>query len=281
MLKDYFAEGCRGEGLDLACVDYYHNWRREKKTTDFIIVDEAQDFSESAIREFQQHARRTLLLYGDSSQQIYSFRKGPDAPLTMEAIQHLTKLPSEQLVFNHRLPASIARVAEYINVDHDDLAGRCKEKGTELPHIMKCSSLTMQLDTIASLIQAREYDDVGILVPKNENVKTTVSYLQKKGMLLEKKYNENSRSFSDLNFATSNPKVLTYHSAKGLQFEAVFLPDCEAAKVGRFLEPLYVAMTRTYQSLYLLYTDDLPKPLRKIPKDIFDDGGQSNEMELL
>ena len=61
----------------------------------------------------------------------------------------------------------------------------------------------------------------------------------------------------DLNFNSSNPKILNYYNSKGLQFEAVFMPNFsdygqKSSKNDR--NALYVAITRTYQSLYIMYS---------------------------
>ncbi len=282
-LREYFIQGCRGEGIDASLVDYYHNWNKHPKTTDYMIVDETQDFSESQIKQFLSHANKALLLYGDSSQQIYSFRKmkGDEAPVNMEDIHRITEFPMEQLVFNHRLPAKVARVAQALNAEYDDLEGRCREEGTELPYILKYPSRDDQLNAIVDIIKTRSFEDVGILVPKNEDVKVIADYLRSRGLNVESKYSERATNYSNLNFATSNPKVLTYHSAKGLQFEAVFLPECEARLAGNFLEPLYVAMTRTYQSLYIMYSEALPQQMDKIAVTDYSASLRSAETELL
>ena len=230
------------------------------------------------------YARKTLLLYGDSSQQIYAFRKNrdpQDAPLTMEEIQQLTQFPSEQLVLNHRLPIQIARVAEYMNAENDDLAGRCRDEGYEKPYILGFASRDDQLNAIMQIIRSKGLDDVGILLPRNEQARNVANYLSNSGFVVEAKYSENGRSYDGLNFATTNPKVMTYHSAKGLQFRAVFLPECENPALEGFLEPFYVAMTRSYQSLYIMYSGQFPPVLQRVPSNLYETDIRAKETEIL
>ena len=89
----------------------------------------------------------------------------------------------------------------------------------------------------------------------------------------KKLYNdkENFRNSQDsLNFTSTNPKVMTYHSAKGLQFETVFLPYIEKFSGNESdRKALYVAMTRTYRNLYVMYTSALPSPLTKIDPSLY------------
>ena len=75
--------------------------------------------------------------------------------------------------------------------------------------------------------------------------------------------------------------VMTYHSAKGLQFRAVFLPCCEEESLSTFSNPLYVAMTRTYQSLYVLYTGRLAPVLQQVPSDLYENDLKTRETEVL
>lgn len=63
---------------------------------------------------------------------------------------------------------------------------------------------------------------------------------------------------------------MTYHSAKGLQFEAVFLPYIEKFSGNESdRKALYVAMTRTYRNLYIMYSSLLPFPLTNIDSSLY------------
>ena len=63
---------------------------------------------------------------------------------------------------------------------------------------------------------------------------------------------------------------MTYHSAKGLQFETVFLPYIENFSGNESdRKALYVAMTRTYRNLYVMYSSILPSPLNKIDSSLY------------
>jgi superfamily I DNA/RNA helicase len=73
----------------------------------------------------------------------------------------------------------------------------------------------------------------------------------------------------DLDFTSDNPKLMTYHSSKGLQFENVFLPDCTVEDDDN-RNPLYVAVTRTYQSLYILHSGNLSSLFDDVPRDLYD-----------
>ena len=216
-LMQYMADGIKEVGISQRNVDYHWHWvnRAGCPSADYIIVDEAQDFSKEDIELFKSKARKALLLYGDSAQQLYTFIQDKKT-VSMEDIQYFTKFPVEQLVFNHRLPKKIARVAQYINSENDE-------------------------------------------------VEEAYNYFQEHGLNVEAKFGKHM----DLDFTSDNPKLMTYHSSKGLQFENVFLPDCTVEDDDN-RNPLYVAVTRTYQSLYILHSGNLSSLFDDVPRDLYD-----------
>lgn len=282
-LKDFFIEGCKSANIDPHGIFHWKEWQKHPYSSDYILVDEAQDFSEEEIRYFMQCANKALLLYGDSSQQVYRFLDAKEGPrMSMNEIQRITSYPLENLAFNYRLPQTIARVAEYILPQPDLITDRCTVVGSEKPYFLECACFDEQLKQIANIIKTRGYDDVGILLPRNDEVKYAANTLKSLGLSIEAKYKEGTRNISNLSFATNNPKVMTYHSAKGLQFGAVFLPDCQQDKLSNFLEPLYVAMTRTYDTLYVLYSGALPAELQPIlDSDLVETHLTTKKTELL
>lgn len=265
-LMQYMADGIKEVGISQRNVDYHWHWvnRAGCPSADYIIVDEAQDFSKDDIELFKSKARKALLLYGDSAQQLYTFIQDKKT-VSMEDIQYFTKFPVEQLVFNHRLPKKIARVAQYINSENDELEERCTVEGTEKPKILEYPTIEKQYDAIIALIQNKHMEDVGILFRQNDEVEEAYNYFQEHGLNVEAKYGQHM----DLDFTSDNPKLMTYHSSKGLQFENVFLPDCTVEDDDN-RNPLYVAVTRTYQSLYILHSGNLSSLFDDVPEDLYE-----------
>jgi len=262
-LRKYMEDGISSIGLEPSNIDYHHNWKNNKKVVDYIVVDEAQDFNEDEIKEFAKHAKKALLLYGDSAQQLYKFKNPP--PISIEDIEYLTKFPSEQLVFNHRLPKKIARLAQCLNSSHDDLEGRCKNEGSIQPKILEFKHLNDQLDKIIELIKNARMDDVGILFRYNDEIVYASNYFKTRGMDVDMK----TKRDMDIDFNSSKPKLLTYHSSKGTQFQNVFLPSCNVEE-EQDKSALYVAMTRTYEGLYILHSGDLSPFFDDIPTTLYD-----------
>lgn len=263
--------------------DFYYHWhwknRLDCPSSDYVIVDEIQDFTREEIQEFIDATKKNFFFFGDTAQSIY---QGLKDTMPVNGINRLFPYDKEPKNFslyrNYRLPIPAARVAKYVGIDLDAYDERTyKSKETAIPKFIKYNSLNDQISAIARIIRRNNLTDVGILLPHNDDVRTVSAMLNSTGIDHEAKHDdkENWRnSVNNLNFNTSNPKVMTYHSAKGLQFETVFLPnicplsDSDDRKISE-QKALYVAMTRTYRYLYVMYTDFLPYPLSKVPSSLY------------
>jgi superfamily I DNA/RNA helicase len=275
-LKQFIEDGIHTIGVDVSKVMYHWEWvDKGRPTADYIIVDEVQDFDEVELAELKASAIRHLILFGDSAQQLYANIPNKGKLMTMEEIQVSTKIPMENLVINHRLTKKIARVAERVSLSLDPLEERCSKEGINRPRLIKCSSFEAQLNYIMEVVKAQDFTDVGILFPTNKAVEVAHAYLIINGYDVERKAGYGSNSM-DLNFTTDNPKLMTYHSAKGLQFEAVFIPNCSVLD-EKDRNPLYVALTRSYRDLFILYTDNLSPFIDDIDSSLFEILDEDNE----
>lgn len=239
-------------------------------SADYIIVDEIQDFSDEEIKEFLNATHKNFFFFGDTAQSIF---EGLKTTLPVERISSIVpsnmKVKNWELYRNYRLPLPVARVVQPVGVDLPPfIESTYKSRETAVPRFLEYSDKDSQIKAIHDIIAKNNMTDVAILLPDNDYVKSVYDKLKATGGNYELRYNdrENFRNSKDsLNFASSNPKVMTYHSAKGLQFETVFLPYIENFSGDESdRKALYVAMTRTYRYLYVMYTSVLPSPLTKI-----------------
>ncbi len=163
------------------------------------------------------------------------------------------------------------------------------------------SKFNAQLDRIIAIIRNTQLTNVAILLPfnfkekaenyrnmvndngayinslkKRESVKIvenidymSVEYVQQyiieKGMPCEYQYADIHYNNMNVNFRSSNPKIMTYWVAKGLQFKDVFIPGCEndILDMDYRCQAVSVAMSRCSERLYVCYSGKLSK--------IFDD----------
>lgn len=266
------------EGIDEKTLPYkfYHHykWREKLKmpSADYIIVDEIQDFTREEILEFMQAARKAYFFFGDSAQSIYK-QYGKNT-IDIEEISALTGLVPMQLYNNYRLPRSVAKITQgYVGVNvnpYEDKIYQNKEKA--LPHFIHLDRFEDQIMAIQSLVEKYTNQTIGVLLPSNELVLKICNKLLELDTPCEFKYtDDNSDRFVDtLDFETDLPKIMTYHSAKGLQFDVVILPMYVGASDENSKKALYVAMTRTMHHLYLMYsTPFLAPPLAGVPSKLY------------
>lgn len=254
---------------------YHYQWKNIHKmpSADYIIVDEIQDFEKDEIQEFINAAKKHFLFFGDTAQSIY--RHFGKNTLSIEQISQMTGLTVLHLYNNYRLPRPVAKITQdYVGVDvmpYADKVYRNKEK--TLPHFVQLPDFTSQMKAIVDIIKKNSESSFGILLHSNSLVEQTCKQLYLAEIKFEYKFQIESAAerkvYGNLDFRTDLPKVMTYHSAKGLQFDIVILPMYEGANSKDSRKSLYVAMTRTMHKLYVLYsTPDLRPPLN-VPSHLY------------
>ena len=254
---------------------YHYQWVRQgKPQADYIIVDEIQDFTQEEIQDFKQAAKKYYMFFGDTAQSIY--KQYGKQTLKIEEIAKLTGLNVLKLYNNYRLPRPVAKITQdYVGVNVDPYKEKVyQNKEKNLPYIIYKNSIEKQIDAIKTIIDNNAGKSIGILVPSNELALNVSEELRKKKVGCELKYSTDiktdSRYIDTLDFATIMPKVMTYHSAKGLQFDIVILPMYSGAADTESRKALYVAMTRTMHKLYIFFsTPKLAYPLSDVPTILY------------
>lgn len=281
-LCDYMNGGRKQLGLTQ---HFYYHWHWKNRLNmagaDYIIVDEIQDFTREEIQEFVMAAKKNFFFFGDTGQSIYT---GLKDTLPVESIRSMCPSSKEfPLYNNYRLPKPVARITQdYVGVDVDPFGDGAVYKSQEnkKPCFIRYNNLSEQIKAIARIINRDSLTDVGILVPSNDMIPQISSMLNSESINHEIRYNDKEdwkQSKDTLDFTTTNPKLMTYHSAKGLQFETVFMPGVTEAFEEDSRKALYVAITRTYRDLYIMYNGLLPKPLSNVPKSLY----QETEIETI
>ena len=277
-LCGYMNSGRKELGLNNQFI-YYWIWKNRNNcpSADYVIVDEIQDFSKDEIQEFINATNKHFFFFGDTAQSIYGGLKTTmrvqDIGIMM--FQQGIERKEFELYRNYRLPLPVARYVQYIGVDLPPfIESTYKSSEKFSPYVLKYADRKEQVSAIISIIKRKDFTDVAILLPDNDYVKEMGEMFKEMGVDFEMKYNDREdyhNNIENLDFSSSNPKIMTYHSAKGLQFEAVFLPqiDCYVDDRDSNSKALYVAMSRTYRYLYIMYSGRLPQPLCDIPVSLY------------
>lgn len=264
---------------------YHYKWKKRDNCpkSDYIIVDEIQDFEENEINDFFQATKKNFFFFGDTAQSIY---EGLKRTVTVEHLKKIDGVKSFELFKNYRLPRPVAKIVQYVGVDLDGFdINTYKSQENAIPRIINSNNLESSLIRI---IRRNSNTDIGILLPTNRDVKFFSDLLNQNSIIHEAKYevyenmstgeleyaktldNKWVRTIETLNFNNENPKIMTYHSAKGLQFTTVILPKVEDCSSNDRRKSLYVAMTRTCRNLYILHSGFLPYPLSEIPANLYE-----------
>ena len=245
--------------------------------SDYVIVDEIQDFEQQEIMEFVQATRKNFFFFGDTAQSIYGGLKNTMPVQNIGRMLYQKGIDSKdwELYRNYRLPLPVAKYIQYVGVGLPPfIESIYKSQERTMPYVLHYENANEQISAIKRIKENNDFTDVAILVPSGELVRQIGESLINLGLNVEMKYDDRQdfrNSKNDLNFTSTNPKVMSYHSAKGLQFEAVFLPyiDSFVDDRGDNSKALYVAMSRTYRYLYIMYSGQLPRPLNNIPASLF------------
>ena len=267
---------------------YYWDWKNHYNapSADYIIVDEIQDFNQEEIKHLLTATNKYYFFFGDTSQSIYETLKANIIPI--EDLRILTPINNKpknwELFYNYRLPKSVAKIAHYIGIDLDptndeEIERKYKSTETTIPKIIQYTNTEKLLKSIINILKHTTSTDIGILFQTNIQVKAFCYFLKEFKLNYETRYqiiDKNGRlieHLNTLNFNTTNPKVMTFHSAKGLQFETIILlwtgfKFNDKRQISE-QKALYVAMTRTYKDLYIAYIGDLPHPLSQIPTHLY------------
>ena len=293
-LKKYFIDGINamirdrqvhyGETVHLKRnrVFYYKewvNWRQNNPqiVVDHLIIDECQDFTAEQINEMLAFGK-ICFLFGDADQTIMDF--GDTTTMDPQQTAQRLGVVVDKLYRNYRLTIETAKVVELVPrpLIQTEVSETCVRHG-ERPRLIKATSFDGQLDKIIEIIQNRALANVGILLRFNypqkaingsgvewRSVKYVKDYFEGKGITVEYKYNIDKDSEMDLDFHSSNPKILTWWCAKGLQFKDVFIVDCDYDYIfhnrttkdqRRVASAWYVALSRSSERLYICYTGTL------------------------
>jgi superfamily I DNA/RNA helicase len=250
---------------------------KEKGEVNYVIVDEGQDFTLSNYsQQFIPQAKKSISIFGDTNQKIYK-----DRNCNIEDVATGFKYPLLNLNFNYRVPKTIAKVAQKIPIPHLDLLTNNKKNNGNSdypsfpkPIIKKCNSEEEELQFILNRIQTEGLDDVAILLPKEEKVKEIHKFFSDNNIGTQVRIaidigvtplgNRKFHRIDTLDFTNLDlPGILTYHSAKGTEFDNVFIPFANEDD-GLERNPFYVAVTRSSSRVFITYSRKLTSLLKDV-----------------
>lgn len=245
-LKQFFADELQEIGQSEGHVYYLKEWENSTKpTVDYMFVDECQDFNSEQIEDFRNHGRYCWF-FGDTNQSIMDFMCNSTG-LPVQSVEKTAEqlgVHPQSLGINHRLTVENAKVGEYIYPD-SRLALACYRHGPK-PVLVNSDA---QLKDLIRLNQTQDAISVGILAFSNSQVESIRNAFNSAGIPVEWK----TKDEMAIDFKSTNPKILTFHCAKGLQFDNVFMPFCESYHTLADKKALYVGCTRPLSQLFIIF----------------------------
>ncbi|MGC8866141.1 MAG: 3'-5' exonuclease [Bacteroidales bacterium] len=284
-LLDLFRTGMRELQLPSSVVtttmyDFVENDHREY---DYVICDEVQDIPLKVIRKMMGKTSH-LIVAGDVLQSIYDrdprYREEIPSPSTLERALEGTLY---ELTIIHRLTANIIAAVKAL-LPGQRIWSSQRDMTRQNVDVLLIKSENLEEEVKYVYNKAVEASSVGnvtaILLPNHQLIGVFVStllevmgkpqwnittnnygkpdYFQLNQHLSHNEINIEyvGNSYGSLEGASRRMDIIlmTYHSAKGLDFDDVFLPLLSNYHTGSLKDVLFmVAMTRSRKNLYLSY----------------------------
>jgi superfamily I DNA/RNA helicase len=286
-LIDVFKTGMKEIGLSetIPVMTYYEFVDRNTSSYDYILCDEVQDLPAKVLFSMQNRAKK-ILVAGDSNQSIYTTDpKWKEPTVNPAQIGDIINARAFSLNMIHRLTRSIISAVQKLLPDMN-IFGAARDTSKVDVNIRLCEAHNEQEEIEYVFKESQKGTAVGessvILLPTHKAIEKFIELLYKvnnKNLVSIPKDKWNKPDYNSLNrqLINSNIKaqfvgsgygslkdaennkhtiIMTYHSAKGLDFDNVFLPFLNNSLyiTPNNEETLFmVAITRSRKNLYLSY----------------------------
>ena len=271
----------------------YHNFLKDNKTYNYIFCDEVQDLPKSVLENMKSRAGQ-LILAGDSNQSIYHNNPSTKEPTVRPSeIARIINSKPYELSTIYRLTRSIIKTISRLLPNMNILSSKIDRTKKDIS-VRLCKASTEYKEVEYIISQADEAMSIGesvaIILPTHDdilrffNIALDTKNIQQWKLVTIGWRNKPNWSFlnryllsngvnmeyigngvGNLFNCTQQGKMIlmTYHSAKGLDFDNVFLPFLHNNRDDWFRSKtltktlFMVGMTRSKKDLYLTYTGDL------------------------
>lgn len=266
----------------------YHQFMKNNNTYDYVFCDEVQDLPPSVLENMKGRSKIQLIVAGDANQSIYDKAPGSQEPVVkVSEIGKITNAEPYELITIHRLTKSIIKaVSKLIPSLNIFTAKKNRTKKDINIRLAKGNDKIQECDYILSEAESAINNDqsVVVILPYHDTIVDFINKILELKNIRPWEVEENQwgrpdykklqyylnankvnieyigNSYGDL-YSANNKKiiVMTYHSAKGLDFDNVFLPFLAPNTFNSyFTETLFmVGMTRSKNNLYLTYSGSM------------------------
>ena len=263
-----------GRAAELA-IDRYKTGLRQKGNWQHVILDEAQDFAPEAHRllsmvqhrvfsDLPEDERPSICILADENQRITGSHSTIEQIRSSHAF--LTKSDEYLLRKNYRNSRPIAEFAAHFYVGLPAGIPELPSQAGDKPRVL-VAALDDSVDRIANYVRARPNEEVGVLVNYQATAKRIFNKLAHRlrdTKVVVQTFLNGSNEYGDASkLVFDKPGVVTilcFASAKGLEFDAVFLPELQTMRLEGIERDyvrmsLYVMCSRARHQLWLMIDD--------------------------
>jgi superfamily I DNA/RNA helicase len=218
----------------------------------YLLIDEGQDLP----AEFYLAASlmaENLTVFADENQRITKTQS------TFEDIRRNAAIKSEhRLTRNYRNSRQIAAVAACFYAGLPGGKPDIPDREGPLPVIQKTIDLDEAISLICRFEKANSHFQIGVFVKTKDFQRSLLKKLKGRTKNPVEFYNSEEKILPS--FETPGIKLITFASAKGLEFDAVFLPEMQTINPDMQLPEnkmqFYVLLSRAREHLYMLYSGE-------------------------
>jgi superfamily I DNA/RNA helicase len=250
--RDYLA-------IRKAVLDRVRTLPIERRLFDFILVDEGQDLEPISFEILKAVARHVTVCI-DHKQQIYDH--GSSEAQILQSLG--LKRRNFTLLAAFRCSPYIVELAAQFIPGAQERSEFIKQNRVpmtekETPLLYRAESWEEERSRLIEVIKTRQIkgDKIAVLFPSKQKVYGFAQGFTDAGLVVEVRreaWQKNVR-YPDLDFSSDLPKLMTYHSAKGLTFDTVMLPRLVRGSFRRSSIPvsnlLFVGVTRATRWAFL------------------------------
>jgi len=285
-LVEMFKADFREIGLaNKVTIDTFYGFMKGSSHYDYILCDEVQDLTPRVIREMNARSSN-IIVAGDSNQSIFeSDPHWKEATVTPSEIGRLINGDQYELGVIHRLSCSIIDAVQRF-LPRMNIFSSKRDMTKEDTQIRLCEAPSEAKEVKYIMEQATKAVNVGdstaILIPTAPKIIQFVNQALRDAGKPE--WVEATNNWGKIDYGSMNSHlriqglkmqyvgngygrfdendhriiIMTFHSAKGLDFENVFIPYANASMYicpnDSLAKTLFmVAMTRTRKNLYITY----------------------------
>lgn len=236
----------------------------------YVIVDEAQDLDKQFFM-MTSLMSNGVTIFADENQRI------TERNSTLDEIRAFGTVGDElKLLRNYRNSTEIARLAAHFYTGvSTGIAEAVSDQKRGLPQLRRFETLDAEMQHIVRYVQTNGDMEIGIFVPTKSLQKKVFNRLSarlRKPGQVQQYIGGKGRNAVPLNWDVPGVKVVTYASSKGLEFDAVFIPQMQMVTWDLHVPDLrmqfYVLATRARSQLVFSFTGTgEPEIISIFPKD--------------